>query len=122
MMVFALLLSQAQAVPQAPPETDIVVIGKRLAAWRGKVATTIGVTTCKTTISTGDKDVDDVGCTALKRCWSEYRPQLASARKRHDKGEITDVRGLEAAFVQCFKSSRDELVDQLVARRRVPSS
>lgn len=31
MMVFALLLSQAQAIPQAPPETDIVVIGKRSA-------------------------------------------------------------------------------------------
>jgi hypothetical protein len=113
----ALMLAQASpATPPAAPEEDVTIIGKRLASWVGKVSTTFGITTCRTTRSTGDAAIDAVGCTALKRRWSEYRPQIAAARR--NAGTAGEVSPAERALGQCLKSTRDELVDQLATQRR----
>jgi len=117
MIVAALMLAQASpAPPPAMPEADVTVIGKRLSSWRGKVSMTFGITTCKTTRSTGDAAIDAVGCIALRRCWSEYRPQIAAARR--NASEAGEIDTAEQGLGRCLKSTRDELVDQFVAQRR----
>jgi len=115
----ALALALTQVAPAAPVPEDVVVVGRRLARWKGRITTTLGVTDCRTTRSTGDRELDAVGCRALTGCWSEHRPRYEAAR---DKGLATDPRArmraeAEAGLTACLKDRRDALVAQLVARR-----
>ena len=119
MILLALALAQADAPP--PPTEDVVVIGERLKRWRGRIVTTPLGTSCRTVKSTGDREIDAIGCTAMERCWPETLPRLKAA---HAKGVApADRKRLEAeaaqAFAACGKPQRDALVDALRARRAV---
>lgn len=74
----ALLLAvMPVAAPPAPAVAEeIVVIGRKLADWRGIWKSRKGVLSCKTTRSTGDKAIDAVGCQALIACTTPLVPQF----------------------------------------------
>ena len=112
-MMLAIALTQA-AAPPPPASDEVTVIGQRLKAWRGRVSTTLGITTCKTEVSTGDRAIDAIGCTALRGCWSEHRPAYAAALKAKDKPATIKV---EAMLGDCLKTRRDALVSELAERR-----
>jgi len=119
-ILHALALAQAVTAPAAaPPEQDIVVIGRKLAAWRGKITTTPLGTRCVTRKSTGDREIDQVGCTAMERCWPAALPRMKAA---HAKGVAEEERvrlqeQINADFAACAKPQREALVEELRARR-----
>jgi len=118
MLLLALLQATAAPVP-ANADEDIVVIARKLNSWRGKIATTPLGTRCTTKVSTGDREIDQVGCTAMERCWPDILPRMKAA---HAKGVAKDERArLEAeataAFTACAKPQRATLIEALRARR-----
>lgn len=122
MISFALAAAMAQASPATPPADaadDIVVIGRRLHKWRGRIATTIGITTCKTLVSTGDAEIDDIGCKALKTCWGPARPRVEAARDKHLSEDTRRqmLAAVTADLTACVKTTRDMLVAELADRR-----
>jgi hypothetical protein len=71
-----MMLTAAQAGPapvdslESQPSADIVVIGRRARAvrWDWRVDKGGRLTKCKITRSSGDKDIDQIGCEATRRC------------------------------------------------------
>ncbi len=117
-MILLLALMQATPAP-APPEEEIVVIARKLNQWRGKIRTNPLGTKCVTERSTGDREIDAVGCTALERCWPDTLPRMKAAQA---KGvSRPDRQRLKAdamrSFDACVRPQRDALIEALHARR-----
>ena len=120
-MMIALLLAQAVAPASVapPPDEDIVVIARKLDAWRGVIRTNPFGTKCVTKQSTGDRDIDAIGCTAMERCWPDTLPRLRAA---HAKGVVTADRErleveIQRDFDACAKPQRAALLEGLQTRR-----
>ena len=116
-----LLALAIQAVTPAPaPESDIVVIGRKLDAWRSKLTSEKGRVTCVTKVSTGDAEIDAIGCTVMTECFPKSRSAFeATTAKGLSRGERKRLMTVaEQAMLACVMPRRDELVGELVARRR----
>jgi hypothetical protein len=122
-MMLALLLAQAAAAPApvaTPAEDDIVVIGNKLKGWAGKVSETIGIRSCRTTKSTGDKEVDAIGCRVLTDCFVPMKPRMIAAAKaagRDAEKRKSAQAPLNAELTICFKERRTALITELLDRR-----
>ena len=121
-MILALapVLAFAQATPvPLPPEEDVVVIGRRLDKWRGDIRTTASRTSCTTKRSTGDPEIDAVGCTAMERCWPDVLPRIKAAQvkgiAKAERKRLETAAG--NAFAACVKPQRATLIEALRARR-----
>jgi hypothetical protein len=56
----------------APVETaqeEMLDVGQRLKNWRGEMQHRNGSDHCRTLVSSGDADVDRVGCSAMAHCY-----------------------------------------------------
>jgi TonB family protein len=105
-MIGALLLAIAQ--PQPAPDVgvgeaeaeEIVVIGRRARGvrWDWKVDKAGRLTKCKVTKSSGDREIDRIGCEATRRC---------AARGIRKAGAMRD----------CVIPVRTELIAELADRR-----
>jgi hypothetical protein len=123
-MVFALLLAQA-APPPAPGADDIVVIGEKLKGWKGRVSDTIGIHSCRTTQSTGDKEIDTIGCRVLTDCFVPMKPQMIAAARaagRDAEKRKAAQAPLNAEMTACFKERRTALIEDLLDRRAAARS
>lgn len=73
-MMFAFALLWMAQVPVAEPpaitseEPEIVVIARKLKIWHGEVVQRKGKAVCKIKRSTGEKEIDQIGCDALLQC------------------------------------------------------
>lgn len=123
-MIISALLFVAQATPvageAAPEEAEIVVIASKLKGWRGKFSVNGDKVTCKTVTSTGDKEIDAVGCAALTQCLVPLKPRL---QESDDKALGKDrQRELKEAISQdlrdCVRDTRGDLIAELSATRK----
>ncbi|UVI39902.1 hypothetical protein [Qipengyuania spongiae] len=87
-----LLMAQSVAAPAAAPPPpplptfvtaptkevadEIVVIGRKLEAWKGGLAAQDGQLTCRTNQSTGDEEIDGIRCGAMLRCFAPEVPEM----------------------------------------------
>ncbi len=104
-----------------PTRTDeVTVIGQRLKTWRGAVRSSGGRTTCRTTKSTGDRQIDAIGCTALAGCSTPLEARmialardkaLAPADRKAKQTAINDELG------RCMVARRDRGIAELADRR-----
>ena len=123
-MIFA--FSLLVAIPQEPPAAphavemkEIVVIGDRLKSWKGKFAVRGTRSTCKTTVSTGDAEIDAIGCQAMAICLPPMQARIIASDA---KGIDRDIRkqmkaALGSELARCSQNRRDALVIELVDRR-----
>lgn len=115
----ALLLATVPAAVPAAQADEIVVIGERLKAWRGKFGTKDGVASCRTTKSTGDREIDAIGCNALVACITPHASQMqAIADMKLPKAERN--RRLNDAMQPvgpCLVEKRGDAIANLAARR-----
>ncbi|MFA9201742.1 MAG: hypothetical protein ACEQR8_11290 [Cypionkella sp.] len=116
----ALALAAAPAAGPAPAVAEeIVVIGERLKEWRGKWRTRSGAATCATTRSTGDREIDALGCAALVACVTPLIPRMqAIAELKLSKPERN--RRMDAAAQDigpCLAERRGDAIAALAARR-----
>jgi hypothetical protein len=120
--LLALLLPAGQSGATASPpavEQEIVVIAQRLRNWRARYAVRGSEMTCRTTRSTGDPEIDAIGCASLETCVRRLRPRieesdrtdLARSTRRSMKESIRRDLGT------CVDARRDELIAELADRR-----
>lgn len=118
-MFFALALQPAEPPPNVEVDRDIVVIGNKLKDWRARIYERRGKMLCQTRTSSGDKEIDAIGCTAMATCLTELRPRLIASVGR--KRPATERKALNAAaakeFGTCTMGRRDTLIADLAERR-----
>ena len=118
LLLATLLLVSAQ---DAPPVEDspITVIARRLNAWRGKFNIHDGAVSCVTKKSTGDKDIDAVGCDALTTCVVRFKDRIIASAERSTPAETRRQLGeaVNKDIVACLTDERARLVGELADRR-----
>jgi hypothetical protein len=128
MMTLALLLVQAAPAPSplaAAAEDDIVVIGNRLNGWDGKISYTFGIRNCRTTKSTGDKEIDTIGCRVLADCFLPMKQRIIGAAKaagRDAEKRKAAQAPLNAELTACVNARRAALINELLDRRAAKRS
>jgi len=110
----ALLMLQAAAPP--PATDEVTVIGQRLQAWRGTYKNGI----CKIRKSSGDAEVDRIGCAAMERCVPQFESRYAGAQDRAIRPEVKKVMlaALNGELAKCVDSERKTGIAALVAKRQ----
>ncbi|WP_397603240.1 hypothetical protein [Sphingorhabdus sp.] len=128
MMTIALLLVQTALPPSplvAPAEDDIVVIGNKLKVWNGKGGVTFGIRRCRTTKSTGDKEIDNIGCRVMIDCLLPMKPRIIGAAKaagRDAEKRKAAQAPLNAELTACVNARRAALINELLDRRAAKRS
>jgi hypothetical protein len=118
MLSLLLSVGQAAATPSAV-EREIVVIGERLRTWRARYSVRGSQVRCRTTRSTGDREIDAIGCVAFETCIGRLRARIDESDRRDL--ESAARRSMKAAIERdlptCLTERRDELIADLADRR-----
>lgn len=122
-LLFATLaLAATQPAVEAPAEDEIVVMGNKLRTWRGTWRVSDGVVKCKTKRSTGDREIDAIGCSAMVTCMTPLVPQWQAIEDaKLSKGELErrlNVLLQSANVTDCFSKAREQSIAALVSARR----
>ncbi|WP_120716912.1 hypothetical protein [Tsuneonella amylolytica] len=125
----ALLLMGAQgaAAPQAiDPSTidpkvaeQVPIIAGKLQDWRGAWGAVDGKLGCKTVKSTGDAEIDVIGCAALIECVGPAYPALKTIADGADTADVKKRKIGEklATLNPCLKEKRGLGIAQLALKR-----
>ena len=118
-MILALALIQVVAPPPAADEPDIVVIARKLQDWRASFRMKRGKYACAVTRSTGDLEIDRVGCEAMRVCLIPAMPRFEAARAKSvdaaTRKRLTDA--INAEMTTCVRDHRQQLIAELADRR-----
>jgi hypothetical protein len=114
------LLLAAQAADPLPLQNDIVVIGEKLKRWAANVREVDGKWKCTTKRSTGDAEIDKIGCDSMIHCYPPMKDRLVRLQNR---SIAKSVRKAEAKLVsddmtKCVFEKRADLIAELAERRR----
>lgn len=109
--------SSAEQQPSA--EQQIVMIGRKLQQWRGRFRAREGQFDCSTTRSTGDADIDAIGCAAAKTCYLPHHSRLIATVSQAMPRPVrrTTSAEINRELNACHNSERDRLIDELIERR-----
>jgi hypothetical protein len=122
LLIAALALAAAQPAAEPPVVDEIVVMGNKLRDWRGTWRVRDGVVKCKTKRSTGDREIDAIGCGAMVNCMTPLVPQWQAIEDADlPKAELeARLNGLlqTAKVSDCFKAAREQSISALVTARR----
>ncbi len=130
LLSLALLMSAApvaQAVAPVPPAApdaaavneEVVVIGQKFRNWKVSLKTHKGVPQCTVKVSSGDPELDKIGCDALTICMAEIRAQHDNKAERRVSGDERREKrvSVNQQLSSCFKEHRDTAFAELAARR-----
>ncbi len=109
-MILAMLL-----MLQAPATDAAATVGQRLSTWRGALKDG----TCRTRTSTGDAEIDRIGCAAMERCTPQFESRYQGAQDRAIRPEVKKVMiaALNGELAKCVDSERKAGIAALVAKR-----
>jgi hypothetical protein len=118
-MMSALLLMMAvqTASPASDAAEEITVIGQRLREWRGRITPAGQAMRCVTLRSTGDAEVDEIGCGAMVQCFTPLRPRMIEAASRPRAERRPRMAAIEREVGACMVERRDQLIENLAERR-----
>lgn len=122
-MILAAMLMLIQDVPAIAPRADeeIVVIARKLGYWRGyfNIRGRDGQISCVTKKSSGDPQIDAVGCEALTACVQRNQAEILAAAdrklpaRRRKEMQTASNKMLGA----CLSDERGRLIGELAERR-----
>jgi hypothetical protein len=117
-----LLLSAGQAAPAARPpavEQDITVIGQRLRRWTARYEVRGSRVSCRTRRSTGDREIDAIGCSAFAACILQFRPRIEESDRTNLESSVRRRMkdAIQRDLAACVDARRDELIAELADRR-----
>jgi hypothetical protein len=117
LLALALQAAAAESAPQE--EQEILVIAQKLKNWRGVWKPNKDNYTCKTKRSTGDKEIDQIGCDAMLVCARKYGPELqAISDSSKNKKEFAErSKPISDEFGRCTFDAREKGVAALADRR-----
>jgi hypothetical protein len=117
-LVAALLLA---AVPsQASVDAgEIVVLADKLKDWKGTWGSKKGALACRTTRSTGDADIDTIGCQTLVTCATPLVPQFhaIAAAKLSRAERQRQMDSASRSMLPCLEQQREAGIAALADRR-----
>lgn len=119
MILAALLL--LQTAPAPVPADDIVVIGQRLQKnFKASVKFGKDGARCRISRSTGDVEIDRIGCTAIETCFPQYQSRYHATRDRAIRPDVRKV--MQAALNQelssCMSAQYKAGTAALAAKRK----
>lgn len=123
-LLLALALTSAPDAAQPEREAEIVVIARKLKDWRGSFRTKKGAVHCQTTRSTGDVEIDAVGCTAMVTCVTPHMAAMqAIAVLRESKEERSRrMNALMQTTLPCMTEQRAAGIAALADRRALEAT
>lgn len=121
-----LVLILAQAAPAAAPRAvdpkvaaQVPIIAGKLDGWRGTWGAVQGKLGCRTLKSTGDDEIDLIGCRAVLACIRPIYPELKTIAD--GKAAEADKKRLMAARLAgldtCMKQNRGQGIAALALKR-----
>ncbi len=119
------LLLAAPAVNYAPTGGDeIVVMGHKIDQWTGRFEIHGTRRKCSTKTSSGDPQIDQVGCQAFLSCADRYQPETDESDEKGIDRQTRQARKetLIAHMRACIADQRTILLTQLHEHRRGTSS
>ncbi|WP_120716913.1 hypothetical protein [Tsuneonella amylolytica] len=125
MILAAILLSATGPAAAAPlaavPDDEIVVMARKLKTWRGSWGSKKGVFSCSTKRSTGDAEIDAIGCAAIDHCVRPRVPEFqAIADAKLPKAERNRrMNALSQSLLPCMDARHQSGIEALADRRAV---
>jgi hypothetical protein len=118
-LVIAVAVATTSVVTPSPVQDDITVIGQRLTKWIGKYEIRGSRMKCKTKSSTGDNEIDAIGCQSFETCASKLQTRIdASDVKDLDKPtRLAMKEAIKRDLHTCVVERRDVLIADLADRR-----
>jgi hypothetical protein len=114
-----LAIQAAPVAPDAGAAQEIVVIGQKLKTWRASTSFGKRGAQCKIKASTGDAEIDRIGCAAIEQCWPQFLPGFEATRAKGVRA--ADRKAKEAALNQelgeCMVAKRDAMIADLAEKR-----
>lgn len=106
-----------------PVAQEIVVIGRKLKTWRATIRTGRDGLTCRTKASSGDPEIDALGCSAMMRCWPAARALFdASTAKGLAKADRQRLQAqANETMTTCVAAQHREQIEALAMRRAGPA-
>ncbi|MHA6723856.1 hypothetical protein [Sphingomonas sp. RS2018] len=112
-MILALLLAQAAAGTPMPADAMV----RSLQNFRGVVR---DGGSCTVRRSTGDAEIDRIGCAAIETCMPQYQSRLAGSNDRAIQPGTRRVMqaALGAELSECLTGIHTRMAGELAARRK----
>ncbi len=82
MLILMTALLVAQQATVESEQREIVIVGQRLAHWTGKYAIRGSKLRCFTKTSSGDRDIDALGCRAFDACADQLASRIAATDEK----------------------------------------
>jgi hypothetical protein len=119
MPLFYLLALTFQPASTEPVQSDVVVIGDRLKLWTGTYAIRGSRMKCATKRSSGDAEIDAIGCAAFQTCADGLQPRIAASdvRALDRRTRLAMKDAIKRDLSACVLARRDELIADLAERR-----
>ncbi|UAK24097.1 hypothetical protein [Sphingomonas nostoxanthinifaciens] len=127
-MVGIVLIALAMSIapdPDTGPEIvvrgrqkEILVLGRKLADWRGQTHLLHGRITCRTQQTTGDRQLDKLGCTVMRICVPPQEARLLAISREPDETLRHDhVEAVNREIEACATDERSRRIAKLVDER-----
>jgi hypothetical protein len=118
----ALLFTSMQAQPTIPGsaiQQEIVVLGGKLKRWTASYEVRGTATKCATKKSSGDLEVDKIGCASFEACLPALQPRIDTSDKPDlDKKARRAIKvSIKRDLAACVTNRRDEAIAELAERR-----
>ena len=95
------------------------MIGQKLKTWRASTSFGKGGAKCKIKQSTGDAEIDRIGCAAIEQCWPQFLPGFEATRANGISVAQRKAREAELnqALGECMVGKRDAMIAELAEKR-----
>ena len=119
-MIEVLFVFAAQLGALPPPSVDdeIVVTARRLKDWQGKIVANSKGSNCRTTKSTGDRELDQIACDTLKHCSAQSHNEFTAIQKLASAERRRQLDELNRRLAKCGNEQQELRVASLMERRK----
>ncbi|RZI60448.1 MAG: hypothetical protein EOP14_01210 [Pseudomonas sp.] len=113
-----LLLAQQANVESE--QKEIVVVGQRLLHWKGEYAIRGSKLRCSTKNSSGDRDIDALGCAAFDACADQLAFRIAETDEKNLSKEVrlSMKESVKRDLSICVAETRVVLISDLARQRQ----
>jgi hypothetical protein len=117
MILLAIALAVQTVAPQ--PSNEVVVTARRLKDWRGQASSNANGSRCRTTTSTGDKELDQVACDSMRWCMGSLQKEASALNEKGLSRAEREQRGtaLNSSLTRCVEDQHQRRVADLLDRR-----
>lgn len=118
--MIALMLA-SMALPSDPVvvSEEIVVLSRKLSTWKGKTKSDATGVRCKTSRTSGDRDVDALACESVVTCMTRLTPKVAAIQQAKQPRAQTEtaMAQVNKDLVACLTAEHDRRTAELADRR-----